>query len=131
MAMSGTEEGFESAYGSLGFPGLRSAGAGLWQAQQSIMSGWQSYAHAWSQHRLEDLRSSMDLAQASLHARDPEQLAKTQKKWMAGVVERAASDMLDFAKCACSASQSSAAVSAPRERLSVRKPEARTVRPAA
>jgi len=129
--MSGTEGGFESAYGTLGLPGLSNAGAGWWQAQKSIMTGWQSYADGWSQHRLEDLRTSMDLAQASFHARDPGQLAKMQKKWMTSLLERAASDLLDFAKCACSVSQDGAATLAARESSSVRRPGAKAARPAA
>jgi hypothetical protein len=130
-AMSGTEGSFESTYGALGLPGLSNAGAVWWQAQKSIMTGWQSYADGWSQNRLEDLRTSMDLAQASFHARDPEQLAKMQKKWMTGVLERAASDLLDFANCACSAVQSGAPIPAPRESSSVRRPGAKAAKPAA
>ncbi len=130
--MSRTEEGTESAFSSLGIPGLSAANsAGWWHAQQSIMSSWQNYAHSWSQHRLEDFRSTMDFAQAPLNARDPEQIAETQKKWLAGVLERFASDMLDYAECASSASQCGMAVLAPKEPLSARKPGARAVRPAA
>lgn len=130
--MSRTEAGTGSAFGDLGIRALGSANpAEWWQAQQSIMRSWQNYAHTWSQHRLEDFQSIMDLARAPLHGRDPEQIAETQTKWLAGVIERAGSDLRHFAECACSASQGSTAVLAPKHPLSARKREARTVRPAA
>src|SRR5437879_3686456 len=88
IVMSTTEAGTGSAFGGLGIPALGPANpAEWWQAQQSIMRSWQNYAYSWSQHRLEDFQSTMDLARAPLHDRDSEQIAEADE--MAGWRHRA------------------------------------------
>jgi len=67
-----------------------------------VAAAWSDFAERWSRHRLQDVRSTIELAVRPWGTLDPRELAEMQQKWMAGIVDRYMLDALAFAENAMS-----------------------------
>jgi predicted outer membrane repeat protein len=82
-------------------------------AQNACFANWRGFAERWSKHRMQDIESTIALAVRPWSSLDPRELAGMQQKWVAGIVDRYALDVIAFSENLAKVSKGGAVAGSP------------------